>query len=454
MEEAVKALLLAFVFSIVGLSSSKADVCQSFSASTLNANGVAPAKWRIDYPARHPNPRDQQPWESIDFRTSPVEYMNSILADARTSFRMVERKLVGTGQENWWISQWLDYGNSGREPLMGLTKERGPDKGDLSPSSLDGHQVWAVGFYNRPGAAVLGDIFAEPCNPSLPVVVQFPPDTASIKFLFTDASTSEVAYLQGGPEFDAFIDPAGSGSASRPARRCGCCKWTSPLKTRVHETQDGYSERLCGKGHPGETTFSTTLSRFPFNGEMIRKCMTLRCAKPGSIQIFETSRTAGPRGPRWAFKGARTVPPITSARLACQQRLQYERFGRSCSCEGSCRYLVPEHQRRRVISAARTGGIDSRFFAATGSGHLSDVHRVQDWRPRRRYALDMPLDWLLQSTPLQCADGRWTFEAGLGGDASSQAVRAKRDSILRRLGIVWRAPQRSARAFACAAAWL
>src|SRR5262245_14078010 len=173
MEEAVKALLLAFVLSIVGFSSSKADVCQTFSASTLNANGVTPAKWRTDYPAQYPNPRDRQPWESIDFRTHPIEYMNSVLADVRTSFRIVERKLVGTGQENWWISQWLDYGDSGREPLMGLTKERGPDKGDLSPSNADGYQVWAVGFYNRAGAAVLGDIFAEPCNPSLPVAVKF-----------------------------------------------------------------------------------------------------------------------------------------------------------------------------------------------------------------------------------------------------------------------------------------
>ena len=213
----MKAFLLAFVLSIVALSSSKADVCQTFSASTLNANGVAPAKWRTDYPAQYPDPRDQQPWESIKFQTSPVEYMNAVLADARTSFRIVDRKLVGTGQENWWISQWLDYGNSGREPLMGLTKERGPDKGDLSPTSGGKYQVWAVGFYNRAGAAVFGDIFAEPCNPSLPVAVKFPPDTASIKFLFTDASPSEVTYLQGAPEFDAFIDPAASGSTSLPA---------------------------------------------------------------------------------------------------------------------------------------------------------------------------------------------------------------------------------------------
>ena len=110
-----------------------------------------------------------------------------------------------------------------------------------------------------------------------------------------------------------------------PNRRCGCCKWTSPSETRVHEIQDGYSERLFGRGHPGETPFSTTLSQFPSNGEMIRKCMTLRCAKPGSIRIFETSRMVGPRGPRWDFKGARMVRPITSARLACRVMLRPER---------------------------------------------------------------------------------------------------------------------------------
>ncbi|WSG98126.1 hypothetical protein U8P76_28830 (plasmid) [Rhizobium johnstonii] len=100
---------------------------------------------------------------------------------------------------------------------MGLTKERGPDPGDLSETSPDGYQVWAVGFYNRPGAAVLGDIFAQPCNPSLPVAVKFPADTASIKFLFTDASTDNVTYLKDGPEYDAYIDPPGSGSSSHAA---------------------------------------------------------------------------------------------------------------------------------------------------------------------------------------------------------------------------------------------
>ncbi|MBY5637531.1 hypothetical protein HFO39_22635 [Rhizobium leguminosarum] len=195
----------------------QAATCPDFHASTMDANGVPPATWRQDYPSVYPDPDDRQPWEAFNFRTAPVEYMNAVLETAKTAFQIKDQKLTASGQGDWWISQWLDYSNAGREPLMGLTKERGPDPGDLSETSPDGYQVWAVGFYNRPGAAVLGDIFAQPCNPSLPVAVKFPADTASIKFLFTDASTDNVTYLKDGPEYDAYIDPPGSGSSSHAA---------------------------------------------------------------------------------------------------------------------------------------------------------------------------------------------------------------------------------------------
>jgi hypothetical protein len=215
----MRAATVAFILIAFASLPTFAETCPNFSASTLNANGVVPAKWRTDYPIERPNPNDNQPWEAIDFRTKPIEYMNAVLANPRTAFRIDGRKLVGTGQEEWWVSEWLDYGTSGREPMMGLTKERGPDRHDLSPTNQGGYQVWAVGFYNRPGAAVLGEVFAEPCNPSLPVAVKFPADTVSIKFLFTDASTDEVTYLKDAPEYDAFIDPSGSGAESHPAEK-------------------------------------------------------------------------------------------------------------------------------------------------------------------------------------------------------------------------------------------
>jgi hypothetical protein len=89
---------------------------------------------------------------------------------------------------------------------------RGPDPGDLSPTNSDGFQVWAVGFYNDAGALRLGEIFADPCDPAIPSSLTFPEGTASVKFLFTDASPGEVAYLAGGPEYDAMIDSARAGS--------------------------------------------------------------------------------------------------------------------------------------------------------------------------------------------------------------------------------------------------
>jgi hypothetical protein len=212
----MRAAGVVVVLAMIAGSSCQADECQSFSASTMKANGtVAAAKWRLDYPPVRPNPNDPQPWETVDFRAKPADYMNAVLSTAKTSFKIADRKLVGTGQEEWWISQWLDYGNSGREPLMGLTKERGPDPGDLSKTNTRGSQVCAVGFYNRPGAAVFGEVFAEPCNPSFPVAMKFPNDTVSVKFLFTDASPDEVAYLQGAPEYDAFIDSLGAGSGGQ-----------------------------------------------------------------------------------------------------------------------------------------------------------------------------------------------------------------------------------------------
>ncbi|MDX0140808.1 hypothetical protein GOC46_28895 [Sinorhizobium meliloti] len=213
----MRAVVLAVSLAAIVCSAAQAGTCQHFSASTMKANSGPAAKWRTDYPTESPDPNDKQLWESIDFRTKPSEYMRAALAGARDSFRIEDRKLVGTGQEAWWISQWLDYGTSGREPLMGLTKERGPDAGDLSEANGGGYQVWAVGFYNLPGAVVIGEVFSQPCNSSLPVAVKFPSDTVSVKFLFTDASVDEVTYLKDAPEYDAYVDPIGSGRVGHPA---------------------------------------------------------------------------------------------------------------------------------------------------------------------------------------------------------------------------------------------
>ncbi len=185
-----------------------AESCENFTGSTMNSGNGPKASWRTDYPS---NPSvSASPWLSVDFEADPKDYMNAVLSQIQAGFKIDGDRLVGTGGEDWWISLWMDYGTSGRERRMGLTKERGPRQSDLAPDSPPGYQVWAVGFYNRAGAATLGEIFENPCSASLPVQVRFPRETVSIKFLFTDAEPSEVTYLQGGPEFKALIDPTAS----------------------------------------------------------------------------------------------------------------------------------------------------------------------------------------------------------------------------------------------------
>lgn len=188
--------------------------CSDFDGSTMNATSIGPkAVWRTDYPDR-PEEKDVS-WLNVDFKKDPKKYMRQILQSARTGFSIKEKRLVGSGDEQWWASPWMDFTDAGRERNMGLTKERGPHKGDLAKNSPDTSQVWAVGFYNEPGAAIFGDIYEDPCNPFLPVALQFPKETVSIKFLFTDADPKIVTYLASAPEFEAWIDTEKNNAKSK-----------------------------------------------------------------------------------------------------------------------------------------------------------------------------------------------------------------------------------------------
>jgi len=189
--------------------------CDRFTGSTMQFGSGPAANWRTDFPDQVDD--IDRPWSKIDFASNPKEYMRAVLKAAQTDFVRKDKQLVrNEAHHEWWISPWMDYTSNGRERRMGLTKERGPDPKDLSPKSRGSYQVWAVGFYNRPGAMVLGTIFEDECDPRFPNVVQFPEHTVSVKFLFTDASTDEVEYLKDAPEYEAFIDV---GDERKPSER-------------------------------------------------------------------------------------------------------------------------------------------------------------------------------------------------------------------------------------------
>jgi len=192
---------------------SRFDVSKS---SAFNGTNVS-LPWRTDFPAT-PGTATHA-WESIPL-TNWQGYMAAVLSEVRASgLRLSGDRIVMDATADWWITPWMDVGDSGRERNLGLTKERNAGRHDLSPTSAAGSQVWAVGFYNREGASALGKVFADPCNPVMPSgAAAFPLKTASFKLLFTNANPAQVTYLAGGPQVTAFIGATVNSRAARSMR--------------------------------------------------------------------------------------------------------------------------------------------------------------------------------------------------------------------------------------------
>lgn len=199
---------------ICGLVFSAAAVagnCSRFplTKSTAHKVGVPALQWRTDFPKTMPPL--QAPWSPIKFDSDWRGYIGAILNEVKASGMSIDAGAITMPAEaSWWIAPWMDFGTKGREPMAGLTKERGPDPGDLAPNSGKNHQVWAIGWYNARGAYALGQVFADPCNPKVLAgqdgkAFTFPDGSATFKFLFTTASVSEVTYLEGAPTIKALI---------------------------------------------------------------------------------------------------------------------------------------------------------------------------------------------------------------------------------------------------------
>lgn len=193
--------LLASVACVAAASSTAAQ-CARFPATASTAfdagAGSVNLPWRTDLPDI-PGTATYA-WQSVDFRQDWKGYMSTVLSAVKdTGVRIVDGRLQMDPNAEWWIAPWMDYGPSGRERINGLTRERGPDPGDLSPTSPGGYETWAIGWYNKPGAYGLGQVFSDPCNPKVPTGWRFPEWTTSFKLLFTNASPTYVSYLNGSP---------------------------------------------------------------------------------------------------------------------------------------------------------------------------------------------------------------------------------------------------------------
>jgi hypothetical protein len=179
-------------------------------ASTFPDSAIAlPAGWSgpifrmsQDYPTSILN--DANPWMNFDPTTDPEHYMFALLHYCLEGNVPVDWVIQTNQVRRWYHAPWMHWGNHGREPIHGLTYERVSLPGELSAQQTGTFQNWAVGFYNPAGGYTLGQVWKNGANPN-PAAAIFPPNTVSMKLLFTEATPDQVPFLNGSKEWQAYI---------------------------------------------------------------------------------------------------------------------------------------------------------------------------------------------------------------------------------------------------------
>jgi hypothetical protein len=173
-------------------------------------------KLRQDYPTALP-PAETLPWASIDPKTDGVKYVKAVLAYAFDGNVAVDWIVQNNTKRNWYHAPWMHSGNSGREFIHGMTRERTSRPKELAPTQTSQFQNWAVGFYNAPGGYTIGQVWKNHASPD-PTAAVFPPGTVSIKLLFTAATDAEVPYMKNAFEWDANINQPMNSTTRKPGK--------------------------------------------------------------------------------------------------------------------------------------------------------------------------------------------------------------------------------------------
>lgn len=180
-----------------------------------STNDKVPAGWpgpifklSQNYPKMLPS--ETQPWQTIDPTKDPQRYVEAVYHYVLEGNIEIDWQIQKNQVRKWYHAPWMHYGDSGREFVHGLTRERttpapsSPGKGELGPDQKSCAQNWAVGFFNPMGGYQVGKIWANPTKPDA-TLSQFPEGTVIAKLLFTAASTTEVKYLKNAFEWQANI---------------------------------------------------------------------------------------------------------------------------------------------------------------------------------------------------------------------------------------------------------
>ncbi len=178
-------------------------------AEAPDPNYVGPVfKPSFDFPPALPA-AEPHPWEKISFKLNPELYMAAVLQYALEGQDRSRWAVEKNPVRKWYHAPWMGPGGKGREYINGLTSERRSQPKELGPNHTKCRQNWAVGFYNPLGGYTLGRFWApivsgtsqEPDYSALP----FPPGTVVVKFLYTQADTTDLSSLSGAPTIQARI---------------------------------------------------------------------------------------------------------------------------------------------------------------------------------------------------------------------------------------------------------
>lgn len=158
-----------------------------------------------------------RPWKDLDlnddddkmkFARTVLYYFYKGMADqnpkADFNFRAEKNK-----KADWCHMPWLNVGDSGREYVHGLTKERDLEPSTMYPDILPGSD-WGIGYYNAHGCETLGKIFGgSDHRREVPEFYahKFANGTMSAKILFT---TSPSNYFDGSYTLTANVSQPGS----------------------------------------------------------------------------------------------------------------------------------------------------------------------------------------------------------------------------------------------------
>lgn len=149
----------------------------------------------LDYPDQYDSSQPL-PWESIDFQSNPEYYMEAVRKYAAEGNIKIDWDVKNNSVRKWFHAPWMHQGSRGREPVRGLTRERGSRWHELSSQQTRRTNNWAVGFYNDRGGYEFGKAWLNRAIPNTSNV-KFPIGTVSVKLLFTDATNEEAPYLVG-----------------------------------------------------------------------------------------------------------------------------------------------------------------------------------------------------------------------------------------------------------------